>query len=105
MPSPCGWLVFGKCHTENALGFPGGSVVKNSPANAGDADSIPGSGRSPGGGIATHSSILICRIPWTEEPGGLQSMESQRVERNSATKQRAEDSAEGMNEGIHIEHR
>ena len=80
-------------------------MVKNSPANAGDADSIPGSGRSPGGGNATHSSILTCRIPWTEEPGGLQSMESQRVERNSATKQHAEDSAEGMNEGIHIEHR
>ena len=32
------------------LGFPGGSVVKNSPANAGEAGSIPGSGRSSGGG-------------------------------------------------------
>ena len=30
-------------------------------------------------GIATHSSILAWRIPWTEEPGGLQSMDSQRV--------------------------
>ena len=30
-------------------------------------------------GVATHSSILAWRIPWTEEPGGLQSMESQRV--------------------------
>ena len=30
-------------------------------------------------GIATHSSILAWRIPWTEEPGGLQSMRSQRV--------------------------
>ena len=30
-------------------------------------------------GMATHSNILIWRIPWTEEPGGLQSMESQRV--------------------------
>ena len=30
------------------LGFPGGSVVKNLPANAGDAGSVPGSGRSPG---------------------------------------------------------
>ena len=30
-------------------------------------------------GMATHSSILTCRIPCTEEPGGLQSMESQRV--------------------------
>ena len=31
------------------------------------------------GGIATHSSILAWKIPWTEEPGGLQSMESERV--------------------------
>ena len=30
--------------------------------------------------MATHSSIPACRIPWTEEPGGLQSMESQRVD-------------------------
>ena len=29
--------------------------------------------------IATHSSILVWRIPWTEEPGGLQSIDSQRV--------------------------
>ena len=34
-----------------------------------DAGSIPGSGRSPGGGMATHSSILAWAIPWTEEPG------------------------------------
>ena len=33
-------------------------------------------------GLATHSSILAWRIPWTEEPGGLQSMESQRVRHN-----------------------
>ena len=30
-------------------------------------------------GMATHSSILACRVPWTEEPGRLQSMSSQRV--------------------------
>ena len=57
-------------------------VVKNSPASAGDrreAGSIPESGRSPGGGQAPHSSILAWRIPWTEEPGGLQSMGSQGV--------------------------
>ena len=41
--------------------------------------SIPGSGRSPGEGNATHSSVLAWRIPWTEEPGGLQSTGSQRV--------------------------
>ena len=32
-----------------------------------------------GKGMATHSSVLAWRIPWTEEPGGLQSMRSQRV--------------------------
>ena len=46
------------------------------PANAG---LIPGSGKSPGGGLAPHSSILAWEIQWTEEPDGLQSMESQRV--------------------------
>ena len=89
-------------------------MVKNPPASAGDPGSIPGSGRSPGGGhgeplqyswaplvpqilnnppamletwvqslgwedlleegMATHSSLLAWRIPWTEEPGGLQSI-------------------------------
>ena len=52
-------------------------MVKNSPANAEDAGSIPGSGRSPGGELATFSSTLAWRIPWTEEPGELQSMGSQ----------------------------
>ena len=33
-------------------------------------------------GMATHSSVLAWRIPWTEEPGGLQSMELQRVRRD-----------------------
>ena len=49
-------------------------MIKNSSANVGDTGSIPGSGRSPGGGNGTHSSILAWKIPWTEEPGGLQSM-------------------------------
>ena len=64
------------------MAFPGGSVVKNSPANAGDRGLIPGSGRSPEDRMATHSSVLAWRIPWTEEPGGLQSMGSQRVGHN-----------------------
>ena len=57
-------------------------AVKNSPANAGDArdvGSIHGLGRSPGGGMATYSSILAWRMPWTEDPGGLQSIGLQRV--------------------------
>ena len=37
-------------HVHNILGFPGGSAVKNPPANAGDVGLIPGLGRSPGGG-------------------------------------------------------
>ena len=55
-------------------------MIKNPPANAGnirDMDSIPGSGRSPGKEMAAYSSILAWKIPWTEEPGGLQSMGSQ----------------------------
>ena len=49
-------------------------VVKNPIASAGDIrdlGSIPGSGRSLGGGHGHHSSILAWRIPWTEKPGGL----------------------------------
>ena len=60
-------------------------VVKNPPANAGEVREvglIRGLGRSPSHSsilVATHSSILAWRIPWTEEPGGLQSMGWQRV--------------------------
>ena len=60
-------------------GFPGGSEVKASASNAGDLSSIPGSGRSLEKEMATHSSALAWKIPWTEEPDGLQSMGSQRV--------------------------
>ena len=37
----------------------------------GEVGSIPGSGRSPGGGQGNPLHILAWRIPWTEEPGGL----------------------------------
>ena len=50
---------------------------KESACNTGDLGLIPRSGRSPGGGNGNHSSILAWEIPWTEEPGGLQSMGSQ----------------------------
>ena len=60
------------------MGFPSGSVVKNPPANSGDAGSIPGSGRSFEKDMATHSSILAWETPWIEEPGELQAMESQK---------------------------
>ena len=60
-------------------GFPGGSVIKNPPANAGDPGDtglIPGWEDSLKEEVAIHSSILAWKIPWTEEPGGLQSRES-----------------------------
>ena len=60
-------------------GLPGGSVVKNPFANAGDAGSILGLGRSPGKGNGNPLQYLAWRIPWTEEPGGLQSMELYKV--------------------------
>ena len=55
--------------------FHSDSDGKEFACNEGDLGSIPGLGRSPGAGNSTHTSILACRIPWTEEPGGLQSME------------------------------
>ena len=61
--------------------------VKNQPVNAGDlrdsnhikSDLIPGLGRSPGVGHGNPHQFLAWRIPWTEKPGGLQSIGSQRV--------------------------
>ena len=61
------------------MGFPGGSEVKASAWNAGDLGSIPGLEDPLEKEMATHSSTLAWRIPWREEPGGLQSMGSQRV--------------------------
>ena len=66
-------------------GFLGGSVVKNTTVNAGDVGLIPGLGRSLEQEMATHSSILALEIPWTVEPGGLQSTGPQRVRHNLVT--------------------
>ena len=60
-------------------GFSDSSMVKNLPAKAIDVGSIPGSGRSPGEYMVTHSNILAWRIAWAEEPGGLYPLGSQRV--------------------------
>ena len=63
-------------------GFPGGASGKNPPANAGDIRDvglIPELRRFLEEGMATHSSTLAWRIPQMEKPGGLQSMEPQRV--------------------------
>ena len=65
-----------------SAGFPGSPVGREPACNAGDAgvlDLIPGSGISWEKGVATHSSILAWRIPWTEEPGGRRSVGSHRV--------------------------
>ena len=68
-------------------GFPGGSVIENLPANATHADSIPGSEDPLEKETATHSSILVWEVPWTEEPGRLQSMGSPKSRHNLVTKQ------------------
>ena len=71
-------LMFGMQHQD----FPGGSVIKNPPAmqepqepwvrSLGQEDPLEK-------GMTTHSSILAWRIPWIEEPGGLQYIGSERV--------------------------
>ena len=66
-------------HFNYKFGFPGGSDGKEYACNARDPGLIPGSGKSSGEGMATDSSILAWRNPWTEEPGRLQSMGLQRV--------------------------
>ena len=64
---------------QGRVDFPCTSDGKGSSCNAGAPGSTPGSGRSLEKGMAIHSSILAWRIPWTEEPGGLQFVGSQRV--------------------------
>ena len=66
---------------QNCTAFPGSSVVMNSHANAGDAGLILGSGRSPEDKMATHSGIFAWETPWTEEPGEIQCMGSQKSQR------------------------
>ena len=66
-------------------GFPGGSEVEVSACNAGDPGSIPGLGRSPGEGNGNPLHILAWGIPWTEDPGRLQSTGSQKVGHDWAT--------------------
>ena len=60
-------------------GFLGGSDSKESACKAGDPGSIPGVGNPLEKEVAIHSSSIAWKIPWTEQPGRLQSMGSQRV--------------------------
>ena len=77
----CDIVIYNKRYIFGLPPVPGGAsqvaqLVKKLPANAGDIRdeaSIPGSGRSLEEEMAPHSSILAWEIPWTEEPGGLQS--------------------------------
>ena len=72
------------CSTHILLrGFPEGSAGKESSYNAGDMDRSLIWEDPLEEEMATHSSVLAWRIPWTEEPGGLQSMGSQRIEHDS----------------------
>ena len=57
-------------------------MVKNLPTKAGDMGSIPVLGRFPEEEMATHTSVLAWKILWTEAPGRLQSIGSQRVGHN-----------------------
>ena len=67
---------------QSFMGFPSGSEGKEFDCSVVDLGSIPGSGRSPAAGNATHSRILAWEIPWTEMPGGLQSKGLHRVRHN-----------------------
>ena len=62
---------------KSMFSFPGSSHSKESAYNAGDLGSILGYRRSPGGGNGYPLQYSCLRIPWTEEPSGLQSMRTQ----------------------------
>ena len=75
----------GKKKKKTSKDFLGGSGSKESACNAGDTGLILGWEDPMEKWMATLSSILAWRIPWTEEPGGLQSTGSQRVRHDWAT--------------------
>ena len=77
-------FLWGWCALMLHMGFPGGSGGKEYACNVGDTDSISGSGRSPGEGNGNPLQYSCLRNS-TEEPGGLQSIGSQRVRHNWAT--------------------
>ena len=64
---------------KNSRSLPWWLSDKESNCKAGDVSLIAGLGRSPGEGKGHYSSILAWRIPWTKEPGGIQSMGLQRI--------------------------
>ena len=77
----------------NDKGFPDGSADKESACSAGDAreeGSVPGRENPLEEEMVTHSHILAWEMPWTEEPGGLQSTESQRIRHDWVTENTSE---------------
>ena len=75
-------------HVFTYIGFPGYSAVKNlfvSAGDTGDVGSIPGLGRSPRGGNGIPLQDSYLKIPWTEEPGRLQSVRLQRSDMTEYT--------------------
>ena len=73
------WVLIGAEVAESSeVGRPWSLSGEEATCVAGDPGSIPVSGRSPAEGMPTHPSILAWRIPWSEEPGRLQSMGSKR---------------------------
>ena len=81
------YKIYCLLHSKLSSGLPWWLDGKKLLAIAGDAGSIPGSGRSPGEEKATHSSILAWKSPWTEQPGMLQSTrDHKRLRHSLATK-------------------
>ena len=83
-------FLFFLCHLYQSAELPGGSAVKNPPANARGTEGVSSTlGREDTleEEMATHSSTLDWKIPWTEETDGLQSMGPQRVGRDCVTRQ------------------
>ena len=72
MLTPCFWIYL--------TGLPDGSDGKEFACNAVDLGSIPGLENPLEKGMATHYSIVVLEIPWTEKPGGLQFIGSQELD-------------------------
>ena len=88
----CNWILLVTDHCDlfypeawHRKSFSGGSVSKNPPATQETQARSPAQEDLLEKEMATHSSVLVLEIPWTEEPGGLQSMGSQRIGHNWAT--------------------
>ena len=87
-------MCFRYCHVGTLEGFPVGSLVKNPLAKQEMQVQFLGQEDPLEKGMATHYRILGWRIPWTEGPGGLPSMRSQRVRRDLVTEQQQQGTSE-----------